>query len=320
MKAPKKYGKPPYRIVVVHGGPGAAGSMAPVAKRISLKRGVLEPVQTEGTVEGQIRELRQILRKKCQLPVILVGWSWGAWLCYMLAARYPALVKKLILISSGPFEEKYARTILESRLSRMSETDNIRFKSLKYLLENRLVKSKDQVFAALGKLLAKSDSYDPVKSKSDHVSVRYDIYRSVWPEADALRRSGALLNLGKKILCPVVAIHGDYDPHPYKGVKTPLRNVLNDFRFILLQKCGHQPWAERFAREKFFRELEEELTSNYPTVMKINKQWHEANKMPKNPSLDERIRWHKAHAKQCACRPVPEKILQEIAGRKKKTT
>jgi hypothetical protein len=53
--------------------------------------------------------------------------------------------------------------------------------------------------------------------------------------------------------------------------------------------------------------------------MKMNKEWHEANRMPKNPTLDDRIRWHKAHSKQCTCRPVPENILQEIGKRKKKT-
>jgi pimeloyl-ACP methyl ester carboxylesterase len=51
--------------------------------------------------------------------------------------------------------------------------------------------------------------------------------------------------MGKNIECPVVAIHGDYDPHPADGVRIPLSNVLKDFRFILLGKCGHVPWFER---------------------------------------------------------------------------
>jgi hypothetical protein len=45
---------------------------------------------------------------------------------------------------------------------------------------------------------------------------------------------------------------------------------------------------------------------------KINKDWHEQNKMPKNPSLDERIKWHLEHAKHCACRPIPAKLLLEM--------
>lgn len=46
--------------------------------------------------------------------------------------------------------------------------------------------------------------------------------------------------------------------------------------------------------------------------MKINAKWHLANKMPKNPTLAQRIKWHKAHAKHCACRPMPEKLLKEM--------
>lgn len=47
--------------------------------------------------------------------------------------------------------------------------------------------------------------------------------------------------------------------------------------------------------------------------MTINKKWHEANPMPKNPSLNERVNWHLAHAKNCACRPIPSKLQEEIA-------
>jgi hypothetical protein len=49
--------------------------------------------------------------------------------------------------------------------------------------------------------------------------------------------------------------------------------------------------------------------------MKINKEWHTKNGMPKNPTLDERVTWHVAHAKNCVCRPLEGKILEEIKKR-----
>ena len=67
------------------------------------------------------------------------------------------------------------------------------------------------------------------------------------------------LALGKHITCPVVAIHGDYDTHPAEGVKKPLSTALKDFRFILLENCGHKPWMERKARDTFYKILREEL-------------------------------------------------------------
>ncbi len=52
--------------------------------------------------------------------------------------------------------------------------------------------------------------------------------------------------------------------------------------------------------------------------MKINKEWHLKNRMPKNPSLEERIKWHKEHAINCSCRPIPENLLVEIKKRENK--
>jgi len=46
--------------------------------------------------------------------------------------------------------------------------------------------------------------------------------------------------------------------------------------------------------------------------MKINKAWHLANPMPKNPTLEQRIMWHDAHQLNCSCRPVPKSLEEEI--------
>lgn len=46
--------------------------------------------------------------------------------------------------------------------------------------------------------------------------------------------------------------------------------------------------------------------------MKINKEWHLANRMPKNPTIQQRIDWHLLHQKYCNCRPIPEKLLKVI--------
>jgi pimeloyl-ACP methyl ester carboxylesterase len=61
-----------------------------------------------------------------------------------------------------------------------------------------------------------------------------------------------LLELAQLVKSPVVAIHGDHDPHPAEGVREPLSQNVNDFRFILLEECGHTPWIESNARDKFY--------------------------------------------------------------------
>jgi pimeloyl-ACP methyl ester carboxylesterase len=79
-----------------------------------------------------------------------------------------------------------------------------------------------------------------------------DIYRKVWAEAKSMRKSGELVRLVYKIRCPVIVIHGDYDPHPIGGVKKPLFKINKRIKFILLEKCGHYPWYEKRARDEFF--------------------------------------------------------------------
>lgn len=68
-----------------------------------------------------------------------------------------------------------------------------------------------------------------------------------------------MLENADKIKCPVTAIHGDYDPHPADGVEKPLSQKLSDFKMIRIEKCGHKPWQEKYARDKFYEILREEL-------------------------------------------------------------
>ena len=89
--------------------------------------------------------------------------------------------------------------------------------------------------------------------------MRSDIFQAVWGAAAEMRKTGTLLSMGQRIVCPVVAVHGDFDPHPAEGVEKPLSGVLKDFRFILLANCGHTPWIERQARDAFYEVMEKEL-------------------------------------------------------------
>lgn len=262
MEDLRKYGKAPFKIAVIHGGPGAGGEMAPIARELASDWGVLEPLQTAMSLEGQIEELQTILKKYGDLPVSLIGFSWGAWLSFIFAAHYPTFTKKLILIGSGPYEEKYAGRIQETRLNRLSEEDKTQLQSVIEVLNNPTAEDKSKLFAWFGELFVKANAYDPIiceSKESEIIDYQVEIFQNVWKDAKELRRSGKLLELGKYIKCSVVEIHGDYDPHPAEGVQKPLSKILEDFRFVLLKNCGHMPWIEREAREKFYKILKEEL-------------------------------------------------------------
>ncbi len=114
MEKLKMYGQKPFSIALIHGGPGAPGGMKSLAEELSKKYNILEPYQSCNSIDGQVEELKEILMSHAALPAVLIGHSWGAWLSYLFASKYPQMVSKIILIGCGAFESKY--------LSKMNST------------------------------------------------------------------------------------------------------------------------------------------------------------------------------------------------------
>jgi len=46
----------------------------------------------------------------------------------------------------------------------------------------------------------------------------------------------------------------------------------------------------------------------------INAEWHRAHRMPKNPTLEQRLEWHREHARNCDCRQPPPKLAALLAA------
>jgi len=255
----RKYGEKPYKVAVVHGGPGAAGSVKPICEELSKTCGVLEPLQTEMSVEGQLHELKEILEENTDEPIILIGHSWGAMLVYMFASKYNNLVKKIILVSSGSIEEKYYEDLQKSRESKLTELEKSELKNLQHIFSNPSNNDMNKVFAKFGALMEKLDSYAPIEIDNDDSLYSYEIFTKVWSEAHTLRKSGSMYEMGKDIKCEVIAIHGDYDSHPAYGIKASLEKRISKFKFYNIKNCGHSPWTETYARDEFYRILKAEI-------------------------------------------------------------
>jgi pimeloyl-ACP methyl ester carboxylesterase len=242
---------------MLHGGPGAPGSMKEPAAVLSMQSGILEPLLTYPSVKGQLEGLYEMIMKHCLLPVKLAGHSWGAWLAYIFAANYPDITEKLILIGAGSFDPQYNANLMSMRSDRMTEKENDEAAILSALVNQG--RASDSDFRRFGELMSRADSYDCDVPEKGGLKFYPEVYQAVWKEAEKMRKKGELLALGEKISCSVVAIHGMEDPHPAEGVEKPLRKLLRDFRFIGLEKCGHYPWRERHARAAFYEIMEREL-------------------------------------------------------------
>jgi pimeloyl-ACP methyl ester carboxylesterase len=259
------YGPRPYKVAVLHGGPGAPGYMAPVARRLSADIGVLEPLQTASSLEGQIEELKDQLVLNAEPPIALIGSSWGAVLALFTAARKEIAIEKLILIGSAVFDAENSARIEGIRLSRLDDAKRRRFEEIKAALSDPDIKNEAETAREWGDIFFHTDVYDPMTTTMEVMEVQYEINEKVWPEFTVLRdKPGYLKNKFSEIDVPTVVIHGDYDPHPIEGIRPFLESCIKDIRFYILTNCGHYPWMERYAERQFYKILRKEIINQLP--------------------------------------------------------
>jgi len=254
---PRLHGAAPYRVVVVHGGPGAPGSMAPVARVLARTEGVLEPWQTAHSVAGQVEELSGQIERWAAPPVTLIGHSWGAWLSVLLASERPSLVSRLALVGSGPFRAQDAQRIQARRRRRLTSREWNELERVETRLGDPRIPPSPATLRRLGRLSERADSCELLPHRALGPPPDPVAFRKVWPEAEEMRRRGVLLQALRRLRMPILVLHGRVDPHPVEGVVQPLRQARRKVEVVVLDRCGHYPWWERYARDAFFDRLRE---------------------------------------------------------------
>jgi pimeloyl-ACP methyl ester carboxylesterase len=141
------------------------------------------------------------------------------------------------------------------RLNRLSDSEKKRFSSLTEILQN---KDHQKNMADLLELFRKTDAYEPV-SVRENKSFSLELRNLIWNEAKNLRKKGQLLDYVDNITCPITVIHRKYDPHPLEGVIKPLEEKGRVFKLIVLEKCGHTPWIEKYANKDFYTAVKREI-------------------------------------------------------------
>ena len=251
----RTYGPSTCRAAVLHGGPGAIGSAAGLARGLAESCGVLEPLQSKYSVTEQVEELHRQLTAYASRPLVLIGHSWGAWLAALYAARHPGLAARLVLIGCGPLEAAYLPQLEARRLAHFTPEEAARYRELLAALSSP-GSAPDALLRQLGTLCEKADNFQPFEEPDgDSGTIDGEMYDKVFGEAAELRRDGRLLAAFDRISCPLEIIHGVYDTHPPEGVTEPLARRGIPYTFHLLEQCGHTPWRERYARDEFFRLL-----------------------------------------------------------------
>lgn len=249
IKMVELHGKAPYKAVLIHGGPGAIGSLKNCAEELSIltERGIVEALQSQYSIAGLVEELYLQIMKYCQEKPTLIGHSWGAWLAVLFAGKYPKICKNIILVGCPPLADKYVKEISLRRLRNLSDEES---KIFQRMIDNV---ATDEDIKKIPSILEKSDNYylessgKLIVDKADN-----EMYNRIWNEATKLRTNGELLTAFKNIQSKLFLIQGVCDPHPIEGVMKPLEENGIPCKTYILEKCGHNPFMEKYAKEKFY--------------------------------------------------------------------
>jgi pimeloyl-ACP methyl ester carboxylesterase len=258
----RDYGNSGPLVAVLHGGPGAAGGMAPVARELAESFQVLEPFQRRSgdvplTVADHVADLRGLVTSRCAgTPPALVGHSWGAMLALAFAAAHPDLTGPLVLVGCGTFDpmaRARLHAIVEERM-----TPPLR-RRLELLPAE--IPDPDELMRAQSGLTLPLYSHDLIASEPEPIECDARAHEETWADMLRLQERGVYPSAFAAIRSPVLMLHGAADPHPGRMILESLRPHIPQIEYCELEQCGHYPWLEKAARGQFFATLKTWLSA-----------------------------------------------------------
>jgi pimeloyl-ACP methyl ester carboxylesterase len=253
----RKYGDSGPLVMVLHGGPGASGHMAPVARGLADSYRVLEPFQRGSggeplSVARHVEDLHELLNfYAAGSPPALLGSSWGAMLALAYAATYPTSTASLILVGCGTFDLAARAKLQETLRQRMN--DEVRER----LDHAAQFPNEDERLKASAEAVTPLYAYDPLAPPEDE-EVDARAHHETWDDMLRLQAEGVYPAAFASIKVPVLMVHGTFDPHPGRLIRAGLESFMPQIEYHELERCGHWPWLEK-SSERFFSLVREWL-------------------------------------------------------------
>ncbi|RMH22398.1 MAG: alpha/beta hydrolase [Acidobacteria bacterium] len=252
----RDYGSAGPAVVLLHGGPGAPGYLAPVGRALADRFRVVEPFarRSDGgtlSVAGHVADLDVLVRGRWrERRPALVGHSWGAMLALAYAAAHPRRVGALVLVGCGTFDPASRRALKAAREARLTADLRRRLQRLEAEVDD-----PDRRLAAIGRLMLPVDSYDLATTDLELGPCDARGHHETWDDMLRLQAEGVYPAAFAAIAAPVLMLHGAADPHPGRLIRSSLAPYLPQLAYHELERCGHYPWLERAAGEEFFAVL-----------------------------------------------------------------
>ena len=242
--------------MLLHGGPGAPGYLAPVARELSDTFRVIEPFQRRRgheplTVAGHVADLHRFIQSHCgSQPPAIVGHSWGAMLALAYAASNPDDALCLALVGCGTFDLHSRACVQKSRDQKMTEELRRQMQQIQ-----RQLPDPDERLRAIGRVMTQVDSCDLIAAEDEMLPCDARGFQETWQDMLQQQHQGVYPAAFAGIHMPVIMLHGAVDPHPGPMIRSSLSAYLPQLEYHEWQKCGHYPWLEKSVRDEFYTVL-----------------------------------------------------------------
>jgi pimeloyl-ACP methyl ester carboxylesterase len=241
-------------VLVLHGGPGSPGDVADLARGLSDRFRVIEPLQRRSgtvplTVARHVDDLHGLVASLPDRRPFIVGFSWGAMLALAHSAEYPGDAGGIVLVGCGTFDAGARRQLQATLESRMDSVMREKLANLEAIAD------PDERLCAYGAAIRPLYSFDadPSAGPMDPCDARG--HEETWADMTRLQREGIYPAAFAAITCPVLMLHGGADPHPGTMTRDLLWQVIPHLEYREWEECGHYPWLERRVRAAFLAAL-----------------------------------------------------------------
>jgi len=256
----RTYGTDGLEVVLLHGGPGAQGSVASLAGALAPTHRVYEPWQRRGggsrplTVRRHIEDLSVVAPQRAAY----VGWSWGAMLGLSFAAAHPDRVSSLTLVGCGTYDEKSREVYNQKLRDRLGHDGRMRLEDMEARFERATDPSwRDGLFGQMGELIEHASAVEPLGYTSTDTHPDAAGHFETWSDVLRLQHEQIEPQTFTLVELPVLMLHGDEDPHPGTMIRDTLHTYMPHLAYVGFRQCGHVPWLEKHALDAFMATLVE---------------------------------------------------------------
>jgi pimeloyl-ACP methyl ester carboxylesterase len=194
-----------------------------------------------------VDDLRALAAHLGQEKFVLVGHDWGGVMCWVLAARYPQAVEKLVILNA-PHPAVFARELRENAAQREASQYVLLFRSSAaegLLSSNNFAVLEERVLgdALRRNTLTESErqAYLEAWSRPGALTGGLNYYRALRPDAATLEELSSALDLGMavRVTVPTLVIWGEQDRALLTGNLSGIEEFVPNVRVHRIPDASH---------------------------------------------------------------------------------